>query len=126
MEKEPTSPTQKFERMIRFNVWFAGENPDLCVFMTTLSAEICGSRNRLEPYIKSVYQRWNEFITKILKEGKRKGEFKTEIDPEMMALVIIGVHDGVLLQKQMNREKIDLRSYTNQFRNLVILGVKSD
>ena len=44
----------------------------------------------------------------------------------MMAWVIIGVHDGVLLQKEMNRETINLRSYTKQFRSLVISGVRSD
>ena len=118
------TPLEKFERMMGFNVWFAGEHADLCLFMTVISAEMCGSRNRLEPCLKTVYRRWCEFIAGILKEGKGGGEFKKEIDPRMMALVIIGVHDGVLLQKEMNREAIDLRSYTKQFRNLIISGVK--
>ncbi|NWG01446.1 MAG: TetR/AcrR family transcriptional regulator [Syntrophaceae bacterium] len=126
VEKEGGSPSQKFEKMMRFNVWFAGEHPDLCLFMTVISAEMCGSRNRLEPYLKSVYRKWNEFITGILKDGKRTGAFKKEIDPQMMAWVIIGVHDGVLLQKEMNRETIDLQTYTKQFRNLIISGVRSD
>jgi AcrR family transcriptional regulator len=126
VEKEDGSPLQKFEKMMRFNVWFAGENSDLCLFMTMISAEMCGSRNRLEPHLKSVYRKWSEFITGILKDGKRTGEFKKEVDPQMMAWVIIGVHDGVLLQKEMNREAIELRSYTKQFRNLIISGVRSD
>lgn len=120
------SPLEKFERMIAFNIWFAGEHADLCLFMTVISAEMCGSRNRLEPHLKSVYRRWSEFIAGILKEGKGTGAFKKEIDPHMMALVIIGVHDGVLLQKEMNREAINLRSYTKQFRNLIISGVRVD
>ncbi len=126
VEKEGGNASDKFEKIMRFNVWFAGEHPDLCLFMTVISAEMCGSRNRLEPYLQSVYRRWSEFIAGILKEGKRTGEFKKEIDPQMMAWVIIGVHDGVLLQKEMNREAIDLRSYTKQFRNLIISGVKSN
>ncbi len=126
VEKEGGKASEKFGKVIRFNVWFAGENSDLCLFMTVISAEMVGSRNRLEPYLKSVYRKWSEFITEILKEGKRAGEFKKEIDPQMMAWVIIGVHDGVLLQKEMNRETIDLRSYTKQFRNLIISGIRSD
>jgi AcrR family transcriptional regulator len=126
VEKEGKGALDKFQKMMRFNVWFAGEHPDLCLFMTVISAEMVGSRNRLEPYLKSVYQKWSEFITDILKDGRRAGEFKREIDPQMMAWVIIGVHDGVLLQKEMNRETIDLQAYTKQFRNLVISGVKSD
>jgi len=126
VEKEGKSALEKFKKMMRFNVWFAGEHSDLCLFMTMISAEMCGSRNRLEPYLKSVYRRWSEFIAGILKEGKRTGEFKKEIDPQMMAWVIIGVHDGVLLQREMNRETIDLQAYTKQFRNLVISGIKSE
>jgi AcrR family transcriptional regulator len=126
VEKEGATPSEKLERMMRFNVWFAGAHPDLCVFMTTISAEICGSSSRLEPTLKSIYRKWCEFITGILREGRRTGEFKKEINPQMMAWVIIGVHDGVLLQKEMNRETIDLRSYTKQFKNLIISGVKSD
>ena len=126
VEKEGGNASDKFEKVMRFNVSFAGEHPELCLFMTVISAEMCGSRNRLEPTLKSVYRRWSEFIAGILKEGKRTGEFKKEIDPQMMAWVIIGVHDGVLLQKEMNRETIDLRSYTKQFRNLIISGVRSN
>jgi len=126
VQKEGNSPSEKLEKMMRFNIWFAGEHPDLCLFMTTISAEMCGSRNRLEPYLKSIYQRWSEFIRRILKEGRLAGEFRKEINPQMMAWVVIGVHDGVLLQKEMNRDTIDLRSYTKQFRNLIISGVKSD
>ena len=126
VEKEGKSASEKFQKMMRFNVWFAGEHPNLCLFMTVISAEMVGSHNRLEPYLKSVYKKWSEFITGILKDGRRAGEFKREIDPQMMAWVIIGVHDGVLLQKEMNREAIDLQAYTKQFRNLVISGVRSD
>lgn len=126
VEKEGKDALDKFQKMMRFNVWFAGEHPDLCLFMTVISAEMVGSRNRLEPYLKSVYRKWSEFIAGILKDGRRAGEFKREIDPQMMAWVIIGVHDGVLLQKEMNRETIDLQAYTKQFRNLVISGVRSN
>ncbi len=125
VEREGKGPSDKFQKMMGFNVWFAGEHSHLCLFMTVISAEMCGSRNRLEPTLKSIYQKWHEFITGILKEGKRTGEFKKEIDPQMMAWVIIGVHDGVLLQKEMNRQTIDLRSYTQQFRNLIFSGVRS-
>ena len=76
VEGGEASPLEKFERMMAFNVWFAGEHADLCLFMTVISAEMCGSRNRLEPYLKSIYRRWSEFISRILREGKRTGEFK--------------------------------------------------
>ena len=124
VEKESQNPSERLERMLRFDIHFAGEYPDLCLFMTMISAEMCGSRNRLEPYLKSVYRKWSEFITGILEEGKETGDFQQEIDPPMLALVIIGLHDGVLLQKEINRETIDLPSFTRHFKNLIVSGVK--
>lgn len=126
VEREGKGAFDKFQKMMSFNIWFAGKHPDLCLFMTTISAEMCGSRNRLEFLLKSIYQKWHDFITRILKEGIKTGEFKKEIDPQMMALIIIGVHDGVLLQKEINRETINLISYTQQFRNLILSGIRSD
>ncbi len=42
-----------------------------------------------------------------------------------MVLVIVGVHEGVLLQKIRNPEIVDLKSYTRQFRYLTTSGIKS-
>jgi len=117
------TPSEKIEKTLHYTIRFAGEYKDLCLFMTMISAEMCGSRNRLEKHLKSVYQQWSEFLTEILREGKQVGEFKETIDPYMLSLIIIGVHDGVLLQKEMNQNNIDIKSYTNQFRNLVVSGV---
>src|SRR4030042_7049631 len=30
------NPSKKLQKMISFNVWFAGEHPDLCLFMTII------------------------------------------------------------------------------------------
>lgn len=124
VEEGDGNPSAKLDRMLRFDIKFAGDYPELCLFMTMISAEMFGSRNRFESYLKSVYRRWSEFITGILEEGRQSGEFEKEIDPPMLALVIIGLHDGVLLQKEINREAIDLRSYTRHFKDLIISGVR--
>jgi len=38
VEKEGGNASDKFEKIMRFNVSFAGEHPDLCLFMTVISA----------------------------------------------------------------------------------------
>ena len=69
VEEGDGNPSAKLERMLRFDIKFAGDYPQLCLFMTMISAEMFGSRNRFESYLKSVYRRWSEFITGILEEG---------------------------------------------------------
>ncbi|MBA4416745.1 MAG: hypothetical protein C0392_02370 [Syntrophus sp. (in: bacteria)] len=124
VEKEGGSSFNKIENMIRFDIRFAGENPELCHFMTLISAEMCGSGERLEQYLKSVYKKWRDFIAGILDEGKKSGEVQRGIDSPVLALIIMGVHDGVLLHLKMNRDITDLSSYTRYFRYLLLYGIK--
>ncbi len=124
VENKGGSPLSRIENMIRYNIAFAGENPELCLFMTLISAEMCGSGERLESHIKAVYKKWRYFITEILEEGKQIGEFQQGINSSMLALVVMGVHDGVLLHLKMNRDITDLASYTRHFRYLLLYGVK--
>jgi len=114
----------KIENMIRFTIGFAGENPELCLFMTLTSAEMCGSGERLEAHIKSIYKKWRDFIVEIIEKGKETGEFQKGINSSMLALVIMGTHDGVLLHLKMNRDITDLATYTRHFRYLLLFGVK--
>jgi AcrR family transcriptional regulator len=124
VEKEGGSSFNKIENMIRFDIRFAGENPELCLFMTLISSEMCGSGERLEHHLKLFYKKWRDFITGILDKGKQTGELQQGIDSPMLAIVIMGVHDGVLLHLKMNRDITDLASYTRHFKYLLLYGIK--
>jgi AcrR family transcriptional regulator len=124
IENAGGSPLEKIENMLRFDIHFAGENPELCLFMTIISAEMIGSGGRLGTHLKKSYQQWRDFVSDILEQGKQSGELKDTMDPRLLALVIMGVHDGVLLHFRMNRGLIDVKSYTAHFRNLIMSGVK--
>jgi TetR/AcrR family transcriptional regulator, transcriptional repressor for nem operon len=124
VEENGGSPLTRIENMIRFDIRFAGENPELCLFMTLVSAEMCGAGNRLESHLKSFYKKWRDFVANILEEGKRVGELNDNINPSMLALIIMGAHDGVLLHLKMNRDITDLSTYTRHFKDLIVSGVR--
>ena len=124
VEESGGSPLTRIENMIRFDIRFAGENPELCLFMTLISAEMCGSGERLESHLKTFYRKWREFVAGILEEGKKTGELNQGINCGMLALVIMGAHDGVLLHLKMNRDITDLAAYTRHFKNLIVAGVR--
>jgi AcrR family transcriptional regulator len=124
VEESGGNSMTRIENMIRFDIRFAGENPDLCLFMTLISAEMCGSGNRLESHLRTFYKKWCDFVADILEEGKRAGELSNTINSSFLALIILGTHDGVFLHLKMNRGITDLRTYTRHFRNLIVSGVK--
>ena len=115
----------KFEKLIRYNAAFGYYNRDLCVSFTTLSAELVGTRHRIETEIRRIYRKYQKFLTKVIAQGKQEKLFKNEIDPDLTALLIMGIHDGMLLQWSMNRHKIKGEDLVRAYRNVMFGGILS-
>jgi AcrR family transcriptional regulator len=115
----------KFEKFVRYNAAFGYYNRDLCVSFTTLSAELVGTRHRIESEIRRIYGRYQKFLTKVIAQGKKEKVFKNEINPTLTALLIMGIHDGMLLQWSMNRDKIKGEGLVKAYRNVIFDGILS-
>jgi AcrR family transcriptional regulator len=115
--------SDKFEKYVRFNSAFAYYNRELCVSFTTLAAELVGAHHGIEPEIRRVYKKYQNFLSKLILQGKKEKIFRKEIDADLAALIVIAFHDGILLQWSMNREKIDGDSYVNTFKKMMLSGL---
>ncbi|MGB9627771.1 MAG: TetR/AcrR family transcriptional regulator, partial [Thermodesulfobacteriota bacterium] len=96
----------KFEKYIRFNSAFAYYNRELCVSFETLAAELIGAHHRIEPEFRRVYKKYREFLSDLIKEGKKEKVFKKDLDTDLTALALMAFHYGVLVHWSMNRDEI--------------------
>jgi AcrR family transcriptional regulator len=115
--------SDKFEKYFRYNAAFAYYNRELCVSFTTLSGELVGAHHPIEPEIRRIYKKYQNFLSSLILEGKREKIFKKEIDADLAALVMIAFHDGILLQWSMNRGKVDGEAYVNTFKRMMLRGL---
>jgi AcrR family transcriptional regulator len=115
--------SEKFTKYVRFNATFANFNRELCVSFTTLAAELVGAHHGIEPEIKRIYQKYQNFLSSLILQAKKEKVFKKEIDPDLAALVIMAFHDGILLQWSMNRDKIDGEAYVKMFKKIMLQGL---
>ncbi len=115
--------SDKFEKYVRFNSAFAYYNRELCVSFTTLAAELVGAHHGIEPEIRRVYRKYQNFLSKLILQGKKEKSFRKEINAVLAALIVIAFHDGILLQWSMNREKIDGEAYVNTFKKIMLNGM---
>ena len=115
--------SDKFEKYVRFNSAFAYYNRELCVSFTTLAAELVGAHHGIEPEIRRVYRKYQNFLSKLILQGKKEKSFRKEINAALAALIVIAFHDGILLQWSMNREKIDGEAYVNTFKKIMLNGM---
>jgi len=115
--------SDKFEKYVHFNSAFAYYNRELCVSFTTLAAELVGAHHGIEPEIRRVYRKYQNFLSKLILQGKKEKIFRKEINAALAALIVIAFHDGILLQWSMNREKIDGEAYVNTFKKIMLNGM---
>ena len=113
----------KFEKYIRYNAAFAYHNRELCASFDTLAVELVGAHHRIEPEIKRIYKKYQNFLSQLILQGKKEKVFKKELNTELAALILIAFHDGILIQWSMNRKKIDGEAYVNTFKKMVLKGL---
>lgn len=116
---------EKFEELIRYNAAFGYYNRDLCVSFTTLSAELIGTSYEIEREIKRINAKYRNFLAKLIMQGKKEKIFRNEFDPSLVALLVMSMHDGMLLQWSMNRKKLDGEAFVRTYRNLTYRGILS-
>ena len=115
--------SDKFEKYIRFNSAFAYYNRELCASFTALAAELVGAHHGIEPEIRRIYKKYQNFLSKLILQGKKQKVIKEEIDADLAALIIIAFHEGILLQWSMNRDEINGEAYVNIFKKIMLDGL---
>jgi AcrR family transcriptional regulator len=114
----------KLHRVVSFISRFAFENENLCVFLTFLTIEL-NDDEKFKPLLKKVYQKYQIFISQMIRLGVQQGLFKKTLDPEVAALTFMALHDGVLHQWVLNRDNVDGTLYVGTFRKILFKGLEA-
>jgi TetR/AcrR family transcriptional regulator, cholesterol catabolism regulator len=112
----------RMHRVFSFNSKFAVENQALCVFLTFLTTELNADVD-FEPALKAVYTEYRKVMAEIVRNGIRQGFFKKDLDPDIVALSFMALHDGVLHQWVLNRNSVDGALYVRTFREIFLRGL---
>ncbi|MBN1105390.1 MAG: TetR/AcrR family transcriptional regulator [Deltaproteobacteria bacterium] len=122
--EHPGDAMGKLHRAISFNSDFAAKNPQLCLFLDYLTAELNADVDFL-PSLKKVYDKYQSFITGIIAEGIQEGLLNKALNPALTALTFIAVHHGVLHQWSLNRYQLNGKEYVSNFRKILMNGLKA-
>jgi AcrR family transcriptional regulator len=117
------SISDKIEKYFRYNAAFAYYNRELCVSFTALSGELVGAHHPIEPEIRRINKKYQNFLSNLILQGKKEKIFRKEIDSDLAALIIIAFHAGILLQWSMNRNEIEGVAYVNTFKKIMLQGM---
>ena len=75
--------------------------------------------------LRAIYLDWKDSIVDILEQAKQEGIFKDWVNPESLALLIIGAIQGTTMMAHLDPERIDLSRLLGNLRLLLLEGVHS-
>lgn len=96
-----------------------------CALLAVLTAEMMEVEQRFSERLRKIYMDWQASITEILEQGKREGLFKEWVNPESLALLIMGSLQGTTMMAHLDPENIDLSWLFRNLRLLLLEGVAS-
>lgn len=105
---------------------FARDNRELALASNALLNEIVGTNTETEVMVKAIYEKYRRVVERMLKEGKRDGSVKPELDSEVYAHVIVASHAGMLVQWFVSGESLDIRAFVRTFRDLLLAGTAKE
>jgi AcrR family transcriptional regulator len=73
-----------------------------------------GTRRRFATAMRKLYAAYRREVTALLEDAQRRGEIKGEADPKVLASMLIGAIDGLLLQYWLG-PRFDPRKWVREF-----------
>jgi TetR/AcrR family transcriptional repressor of nem operon len=114
---------RKIERM--FDIMISTHESDIfhgVALLAVLTAEMMEVDERFSERLREIFADWKASIVDILEQGKREGVFKQWVDPDSLALLIIGSLQGTTMMAHLDPENIDLSWLFRNLRLLLLEG----
>jgi hypothetical protein len=116
-------PLDKLWQMFRFNSRFAVEHSDLVHCLRTLSLELSPSEEEQVKAFFHILDQQRLFITEIVKEAQQAGEIRKDIGADLLAAIILAIHDGILLQWTVLQKVLNGSELSWAFRQVTLAGM---
>lgn len=78
---------------------------------------------RLRALCVEGYDRWKAFLTDLLREGQAHRQIKRDVDPRALAAVLVAAFDGLSMQENLTRTRVDWQRIMQTLRQALGEGI---
>jgi AcrR family transcriptional regulator len=115
----------KMHREISVSSALAGGNPDLVALIYLARGELL-HHPTFEEKLKQIEKKWVQFLSDIISMGIKQGVFRKNLDPELVALLIMGQGEAIFHIFFTSRDSVGGAHYSRTVRQMIINSLKSD
>jgi AcrR family transcriptional regulator len=123
IESSEGTSTDKIVLFINWIAGFGAEHKELLLLPVLMSLEFHGSNDPVENRVREMYLKLEEEIAAIIREGQLKKEFTTNMPAKVLAEVVVGLVDGLLLQWYRWSEVLDGPALARGARSTILNGI---
>jgi AcrR family transcriptional regulator len=109
--------------LFKFNARFAMENVDLIHCLRALSLELSPSEDKNAKAFFKILDEQRDIIVRLIEDAQKQGDIRNDLKAEILAAIILAVHDGILLQWTIFRDILDGHELAWAFRQVTLAGM---
>jgi AcrR family transcriptional regulator len=91
--------------------------------LAVLTAEMMETESEFTERIRDIIVEWQKSIVAILEQGKAEGVFRSDVDSEALALVLVGCCQGATMMGHLDPERVNFDLLLYELQRLVLEGV---
>jgi len=100
---------------------FIGKSREQC--RIALEFDVAAPRMRSLQLRNNRFDVMRDFVTEIVKEGVERGEFRSDADPQSIALILVSVADGLALEYATTTFEFDWTALKAETKKIVFEGL---
>ena len=119
-------PIQRLETLLESHARFLENNESFCLVLNGLMMEMEGIKPKYLAELQSAYAEMALFIEQILRKGQRSGVLRSDVEPKLASLAIVGMLRGTGCARPISeRMKYDYDAAMDILKKIVIQGLRA-
>lgn len=99
------------------------ENTERMLLFILMLLEFNGADDDVETRVKAIYKRYYKAIEKIIRQGKIKGEFRSDVDVKSMSGIMMAINNGAMMEWYCRSGEHSGRELARAGRVIALSGV---
>lgn len=115
---------ERLVKLIHWQVTYGETHPRELMLIILVSIEISDLFEEAAKRVTSMYDMLHKYVSFLVDEGKRSGEFKTSFGSKEYAGFFVAAHDGMMLEWYRRSRELDGSKLVRVYRELLLLGLQ--
>lgn len=100
-------------------------NEFMCLVMSNLMNEMESVNPKYSSILEDIYEAFVLFVEQIVKTGQSNGEIRSDADPRLLSLNIVGILKGIGCYPKLKRIPVDRIAMADSLKKVFLDGIKS-